>query len=376
MQIENFLSHLNVEFYTGVPDSQLKPLCDYLIEEFGISNKHIVAANEGNAVALAAGYYLSTGKIPVVYMQNSGIGNIINPATSLLHKKVYGIPCIYIVGWRGEPLIHDEPQHVFQGEVTIKLLEDVDIHPFIVSKETTDSDFNHDIKSARKILDKGGSIAFVIKKNALVYDEKIIYRNEYTIIRENAIEKIIENSKNDIIVSTTGKCSRELFEIRENKNQGHCNDFLTVGSMGHCSSIALGIALQKPNKKVWCLDGDGAAIMHMGAMSVIGSCKPINLIHVLLDNGSHETVGGMPTVSKNIDWEQIAYACGYQNVVLISSSDELDTRLAKIRLENVLTFVVIKCSIHSRSNLGRPTVSTEQNKKDFMEYLLNNDLDI
>ena len=239
------------EFFTGVPDSQLKPLCNYLMDTYGISDKHIIAANEGNAVALAAGYHLATGKTPVVYMQNSGIGNIINPVASLMNDKVYGIPCVFIVGWRGEPGVKDEPQHIYQGEVTVKLLEDMDIRTFIISKDTTEDELNAKMAEFRELLGIGKQVAFVVRKGALECDAKVKYENANTMVREDIIRHITDVTGEDVIVSTTGKASRELFEIREAKGQPHGTDFLTVGSMGHSSSIALGIALQKPEKKIW-----------------------------------------------------------------------------------------------------------------------------
>lgn len=370
MNVENFLSYLNSDFYTGVPDSLLRPLCDFLIEKYAVSEKHIVAANEGNAAALAAGYYLSTGKIPVVYMQNSGIGNIVNPAASLLHSKVYAIPCIYIVGWRGEPGLHDEPQHIFQGEITVRLLEDLGIKTFIIDENTMDKDMEENQKVMLETLGRNEGVAFVVRKNALSYQNKAEYKNSFSIVREKALEYIADIAQEDIIVSTTGKISRELFEIRERKGQGHSHDFLTVGSMGHCSSIALGIAEQKKERTIWCIDGDGAAIMHMGAFAVIGSRKPGNFIHVLMDNGAHETVGGMPTVSGTMDWAKIASGCGYENIVCVGEIEELKDALESARNTKGLSLVIIQCALGSRKDLGRPTTTAEENKTCFMNYLL------
>ncbi len=357
------------DFYTGVPDSQLKPLCNCLMNTYGISAKHIIAANEGNCTAIAAGYYLATGKVPVVYMQNSGIGNIVNPVASLLNDKVYGIPCIFIVGWRGEPGVHDEPQHIFQGEITIKLLEDIGIHTFIIDKDTTEEQIQEEVKSNESILASGKSVAFVVRKGAISYDEKIEYKNDNTMSREDIIKHITSVTKDDVIVSTTGKASRELFEIRESQNQTHQYDFLTVGSMGHSSSIALGIALQKPNTKVWCIDGDGALLMHMGAMAVIGTNRPGNLIHIVINNGVHETVGGMPTVAGDIDIVKIAEGCGYPNAVSVDSFEKLDKVLIEAKSQNELTLIEVKCAIGSRDNLGRPTTTAHENKENFMKYL-------
>ncbi|MCR5398975.1 MAG: phosphonopyruvate decarboxylase, partial [Lachnospiraceae bacterium] len=249
MNVKEFVEKLNADYYTGVPDSQLKALCNYLMNTYGIDVKHhVIAANEGNATALAAGYYLATGKVPVVYMQNSGEGNIINPVASLLNEAVYGIPVIFIIGWRGEPGVHDEPQHVFQGKVTCKLLDDMDIEYTVIDKDTTTEYVEKMMDIYKPLLKSGKSVAFVVRKGALSYDEKVVYKNDYSMTREEIIRHIVACTDNDIIVSTTGKASRELFEIREANGQDHGHDFLTVGSMGHSSSIAMGIAAQKPDK--------------------------------------------------------------------------------------------------------------------------------
>ncbi len=357
------------EFFTGVPDSQLKPLCDYLIDAYGISDKHLIAANEGNAVALAAGYHLATGKIPVVYMQNSGIGNIINPVASLMNDKVYGVPCIFFVGWRGQPGIHDEPQHVYQGEVTIKLLEDMDIRTFVIGEETTEDEVVAQLEQWQPLLEKGKQVAFVVKKGALEFDGKVKYENTNGMVREDIIRHIVAVSDIDPIVSTTGKASRELFEIREANGQPHSYDFLTVGSMGHSSSIALEIALKKSNLKVWCIDGDGALLMHMGALALVGANSPKNLVHVVINNGAHETVGGMPTVASQIDIVKIAKACGYPYAVSVDNFDSLDSELRLAKERSTLTLIEVKCSIGARADLGRPTTTAKENKNAFMEFI-------
>lgn len=370
MKVEKFVKIIGSDFYTGVPDSQLKPLCDYLMNTYGIDPKHhIIAANEGNCAALAAGYHLATGKVPVVYMQNSGEGNIINPAASLLNDKVYAIPMIFIIGWRGEPGLHDEPQHIYQGEVTIKLLETMDIQSFILGKDTTDDEAAAAMEDFRGLLASGKNAAFVIRKGALSYDKKVQYGNENSMTREEIIRHIVKISGEDPIISTTGKASRELFEIRAENKQSHQYDFLTVGSMGHSSSIALGVALHKPEQKIWCIDGDGAVLMHMGAMAVIGANRPSNLIHVVINNGAHESVGGMPTVASSIDLVSIAKSCGYPYAVYVENSDELDRELEKIKERNELCFIEVKCAIGARDNLGRPTTAAFENKQKFMGYL-------
>lgn len=357
------------DFFTGVPDSQLKALCDYLFDRFGISEKHIVAANEGNAVALAAGYYMATKKTPVVYLQNSGIGNIINPVTSLTCPEVYGIPTVYVVGWRGEPGVHDEPQHKLMGTVTEKLLNDVGIETFVINTETTDEEVEKILTKWGTRLADGKSVAFIIKKGALTNKNSTKYENESALKRETALEIIMEAAKKDIVVSTTGKTSREIFEIRERNGEPHSNDFLTVGSMGHCSSIALGVAISKPAKRVWCIDGDGAFLMHMGAAAVIGSVSPSNFVHIVINNYAHESVGGMPTVAKNIDLCKIAEACGYAVIKKADCDSSLHSKLAEINETTGPVFIEVCCAIGSRADLGRPTVTPQESKEAFMSYL-------
>lgn len=371
MKVETFLKIINSEFYTGVPDSQLKSLCNYLMNTYGIDPKHhVIAANEGNCTALAAGYHLATGKIPVVYMQNSGEGNIINPVASLLNDKVYAIPMVFVVGWRGEPGTHDEPQHIYQGEVTIKLLEDMKIRSFVVSKDTTENEMMAAMESFKKVLAEGKDVAFVIRKGALTYDGEVAYKNDNIMTREEIIQHIVKVSGEDPVVSTTGKASRELFETRVRNGQSHKYDFLTVGSMGHSSSIALGVAINKPNTKVWCVDGDGAVLMHMGAMAVIGATAPKNMIHIIINNGAHETVGGMPTVATNIDLVTIARACGYSNAVSVDTFAALDKELEEAKKRNEISLIEVKCSIGAREDLGRPTTTAIENKENFMRYLM------
>lgn len=370
MKVEKLTALLGADFYTGVPDSQLKALCNYLMGTYGIDPKHhVIAANEGNCTALAAGYHLATGKVPVVYMQNSGEGNIINPVASLLNEKVYGIPMIFIIGWRGEPGVHDEPQHIYQGEVTLKLLEDMGIASYVIGKDTTDEEVEAAMAGFAPLLAQGKDVAFVIRKGALTTDVKVAYANAYTMRREDVIRHIIDVTGNDPIISTTGKASRELFELRTARGESHRHDFLTVGSMGHSSSIALGVAAHQPGKKVWCIDGDGAVLMHMGAMAVIGASAPANLVHLVINNGAHETVGGMPTVAATADLVAIARACGYPYAASVSTFDSLDAELRLARQRTALTFLEIKCAIGAREDLGRPTTTAKENKENFMEGL-------
>ncbi len=370
MKIEFLLREIGSDFFTGVPDSQLRALCDYLIHEYGTDPEHhIIAANEGNAVGLAAGYHLATGKVPVVYMQNSGEGNIINPVASLMNDRVYGIPCVFIVGWRGEPGIHDEPQHVYQGEVTLKLLEDMDIAAFIIGKDTTEAELHGKMSEFQELLGRGKQVAFVVRKGALEFDGKVKYSNGNTMSREEIIRHIVSVSREDLIVSTTGKASRELFEIREANGQSHGTDFLTVGSMGHSSSIALGIAIQKPDEQIWIIDGDGAALMHMGSMALLGANQPKNIVHIVINNGAHETVGGMPTVAEKIDLVAIAKGCGYPSALCVDTFDALDAALNEAKSATELRFIEVKCAIGARADLGRPTTSAMENKIGFMKQV-------
>lgn len=370
MKIEEFISKLDIDFFTGVPDSQLKALCDYLMDTYGIDPKHhIIAANEGNCTALAAGYHLATGRVPMVYMQNSGEGNMINPAASLLDDHVYGIPVLFVIGWRGEPGVHDEPQHIYQGMVTLKLLEDMNISSFVIEKDTTPDELQEVMKKFRAGFEKGKSAALVVKKGALTLEKTVHYENSHSLLREEAIRHIIAVTGDDPIVSTTGKASRELFEARVLNGQGHGCDFLTVGSMGHSSSIALGIALQKPNTQIWCIDGDGAALMHMGAMEVLGAVAPPNFIHILINNGAHETVGGMPTAINGSSFVEIAKACGYPFAVSVDHADDLDRELALAKGRKALSLIEVQCALGARKDLGRPTTTALENKEAFMEML-------
>lgn len=355
MDIKEFLDVLNVDFFTGVPDSQLKALCDYLIATYGVNNKHhVIAANEGNAVGIAAGYHLGTGNVPLVYMQNSGEGNAINPIASLLNEHVYAIPTIFVIGWRGEPGVHDEPQHVFQGMITCSLLEVLEIPYFIISSDTTIEEIKEVMNNNfLPLLKQGKQVAFVVRKNTLTTDKKVSYKNDNTLTREEAIKTIVKFSKDDPIISTTGKASRELYEAREANGQDHSRDFLTVGSMGHASSIALGLALQHPEKRIWIIDGDGALLMHMGALPVIESCNVKNLVHVVINNGAHESVGGQPSALKQVK-SKYNFSDEY-NSFYCSNLDELKDALSQIE-DNKPTYIEVACAIGSRYDLGRPVL--------------------
>lgn len=365
-ELINYLKEINIDFFCGVPDSQLSPFCDYIEENC----ENIIAANEGNAVAIASGYHLTTSNYPLVYLQNSGLGNIVNPVTSLTHSKVYSIPIVYVIGWRGQPGVHDEPQHKKQGAITLDLLELLDIDYTVINKESTFNDlkeiFENEFLSE---LENGNSVAIVVSKGAFE-DYKIKKSNKNTLTREEAIQTVTNKlSEDDMIVSTTGKSSRELFEYREAKNQGHGNDFLTVGSMGHSSSIALGIALNNKDKKIFCFDGDGAILMHMGSLALVGSKKPENFYHVMFNNSAHESVGGLPTIMSDIHIEDLVTSCGYNKVFHASNIDELNDVLDEFIQSAGPVFLNIDVDISSRKDLGRPTTTPIENKNDFMKKL-------
>lgn len=369
MQVEKFLELCPSDFFVGVPDSQLKALCDEIMEKYGIGKQHHIVANEGNAVALAAGYHLASGKIPMVYLQNSGEGNAMNPLVSLASEKVYGIPMLLVIGYRGEPGVKDEPQHLFQGEITLDFLKLLQIPYFVLEKGTKEQELKNALEGFAKEFQKGRQAAIVVKKGALEKAHAYHYSNAYSYSREDAIRCIIEYAGEDPIVSTTGKASRELYEIREERGEDHSRDFLTVGSMGHASSIALGIALEKEGQRIICLDGDGALLMHMGALAVLGASGQKNILHILINNEAHETVGGQPTVSHTIDYGTVAKACGYSKSYLVRDQKHLERALLESAKEEGPIFLEVRCAMHSRENLGRPKESPKENKELFMRKL-------
>lgn len=365
------LCSMQMDFFTGVPDSLLKNVCAYITDHF-VTERNVIAANEGAAVGLAVGYYLATKKIPVVYMQNSGLGNAVNPLMSLTDKEVYNIPLLLLVGWRGEPGVKDEPQHIKQGKVTLPLLEAMGIKYAIMSQNETE--FLSQLSYANFYMNETHEpFAFVIPKGT--FEEYKLQQDGEVILplkREAAIQLIASSlSKEDIIVSTTGMISRELFEYRTSAFMEHEKDFLTVGSMGHASQIALGIALEKKKCKVFCFDGDGSTLMHMGSLAIIGSLHPDNYVHVIFNNGAHDSVGGQPTVAFNIDLCKIAQACGYEAALSVSDSDSLCEALKRITYMHGPILLEVKVRKGARKDLGRPTTTPLQNKDTFMLFLNN-----
>lgn len=357
-----------VDFFAGVPDSLLKNVCAYITDNVG-SDSNIITANEGTAIGVAAGHYLATGCIPMVYMQNSGLGNTVNPLLSLADELVYSIPIVLMIGWRGEPGVHDEPQHAKQGKVTLPLLEAMQI-PYVVLPEEDKAA----IEAVKTILDDCQRLskphAIVIRKNTFgKYKLQKEAVNKYPLSREEALKIVAGNLPSDsIIISTTGKLSRELYEFREVQGQSHNSDFLTVGSMGHASSIALGIALET-QKKVFCFDGDGAFIMHMGALTNIGNLAPKNLVHILFNNGAHESVGAQPTLGFDIDIPAIAKACGYTQTYSVSEKENLENTIKNAIHSNGPVLIEIKVGINSRENLGRPKTAPADNKIALMRFI-------
>ncbi len=361
------LASYGIDFYAGVPDSLLKNLCAYITDHADAAH-NIIAANEGGAMGLAAGHYLATGQIPVVYMQNSGQGNIINPLASLTDPDVYNIPVLLVIGWRGKPGVHDEPQHVKQGKVTTGLLNVMGIDYTVLSKEEDKAEAQIQ-KAVAYMQATKQCYALVIEKDTFdAYTLQNVEKNDFTMSREEAIQTVAAAlGKKDAIVSTTGMISRELFEYRTAMNQGHERDFLTVGSMGHASQIALGIALEKQDRKVWCFDGDGASIMHMGSMAIVASKSPKNYVHVVFNNGAHDSVGGQPTVGLKIDLPAIAKAVGYKSVYSVSTPEELQQQLTQ--LGEAPVFIEVKVKKGNRKDLGRPTTTPVQNKEALMNFL-------
>lgn len=363
------LAAKGIDFFAGVPDSLLKNVCAFISDT--LDDRHnIIAANEGAAVGLAAGHYLATGHIPCVYMQNSGEGNAINPLASLTDKEVYGIPVLLVIGWRGEPGVHDEPQHVKQGKITLPLLDAMSIRHEILSQDETE--FRSQLDGAvRHMSETGEAFAFIVRKNT--FEPYTLQRhevNEYPLSREEAIQKVAASlSAKDVIVSTTGMISRELFEYRTAQGQGHERDFLTVGSMGHASQIALGIALEKTDRRVWCFDGDGAALMHLGSVAIIADKAPENFVHVIFNNGAHDSVGGQPTVGLKVNLAGIAKAAGYKDAVSVTTADDLGSALKALKTMRGPVLLEVRVHRGNRKDLGRPTTTPIQNRDALMEFM-------
>jgi len=369
LQFFRLLADKKVDFFTGVPDSLLKQLC-LCIDANVSSDKHIITANEGNAIALATGYHLGTGKMALVYMQNSGLGNAINPLLSLADPEVYSIPMLILIGWRGEPGVKDEPQHIKQGKVQLDLLDSINLPYDIISAD--DAEWKQKISKGIDVaIFENRPYAIVVKKGTFEKYDVVADKFETGFMaREEALEILLENIPNDaVIVATTGKTSREIFEIREKNNEPHFKDFLTVGSMGHCSSIALGIALAQPERKVICIDGDGAFLMHMGSLAAIGKSQPKNLCHILMNNYVHESVGGQETAIDSIYVQGIVKSANYKNIIGTDAPDNLSRIIPGFLENDGPSFLEIKLKPGSRTELGRPTIKPIDNKRNLIEFL-------
>lgn len=365
---EQFVAGLRARgagLFTGVPDSLLQSLSSCLMQSCG-KTEHIIAASEGNAVALAMGHYLASGKPGVVYMQNSGLGNAVNPLTSLADPEVYGIPMLLIIGWRGEPGRPDEPQHVKQGRITPAQLELLGVPHWVLDRHSAVDavlDAAWDAMRAR-----GGPVALLVKAGALSEVKYMAAAPQWQLTREAAIGRVLAlATADDIVLATTGKSGRELFELRAARHEAQ-RDFLTVGGMGHTASIALGIALAQPRRRVICLDGDGSMLMHLGATAIIGDLQPANLVHVLLNNASHESVGGQPTVAGRLDFERIARGCGYRAYHAADDLAGIDAAFGRLGAHAGPQLLEIHLQPGARADLGRPTSTPQQNKAAFMAH--------
>jgi len=355
-----------MEFYIGVPDSLLKDFCAY-VDDTREGSQHVIAANEGNAVAMASGYHLATGKNAVVYLQNSGLGNAINPLTSIADKEVYQTPMLLVIGWRGEPGLKDEPQHIKQGRVTPAQLELLEI-PYQIVDAASDP-LVLSSWASQQLNQTGAPVAFLVKNSAFAsYKSSRKPTIQSSMKREAALEVLLEMAGDAAVISTTGKTSREVFELRAARHDEQ-RDFLTVGGMGHTASIALGVAIGQPKKHIVCIDGDGSILMHMGALTIIGAQTPGNLTHVLLNNASHESVGGQPTVADRVDFRAIALASGYKAYATAATPDELRSAWEELSNQTGPVMLEVKIASGSRDDLGRPTNTPRQNKKAFMQWL-------
>jgi len=364
MKYFEYLIELNINFFTGVPDSLLKQICACISDNE--DENHIIAANEGNAVGLAAGYHLATKKLPLVYLQNSGLGNTVNPLISLTSDTVYSIPMLLMIGWRGQPGVKDEPQHINQGAVTEQLLDVLGVEYEILSMDLDEakSQTQRLVKSALK---ENRTKAVLVRKNTFEeysYKSDAMYKSK--ISREDAIDVLLNNiNSNDYIFSTTGKTSREVFELREKYSQSHDRDFLTVGSMGHTSSIALAFSKYNDNNVI-CLDGDGALLMHMGSLPVNSVYSKDNFKYVLMNNYSHESVGGQKTIADKIDFLKLFESVGFKNYQSVSTLAEFKEVIDSKKFQNQSFAIEVLVKIGSREDLGRPTITPEQARENLM----------
>ncbi len=361
------LNAAGVTLFCGVPDSLLKDICAYVTEKTP-RERNIITANEGGAIALAMGHYLATGQVGLVYLQNSGLGNTVNPITSLADPAIYGVPMLLLIGWRGRPGEHDEPQHVHMGKVTLESLAALGV-PASILPDEIDAAREAVETSLQQAHERRGPVALVVRKGTFDAYSLKDAASPYALTREAAIERFVGAlPARACVVSTTGMPSRELFEVREKRKEAHDGDLLIVGGMGHASQIALGVALARPTRDVYCLDGDGAVIMHMGGLATIGELSPKNYKHVVVNNGAHDSVGGQPTAGFSADLCAVARACGYKRAVSVSTAEDVDRELAKLRDEPGPALVEIRVKKGARKDLGRPTQSPQDLKEAFSKH--------
>lgn len=366
------LQKANIQFVTGVPDSLLKDIGAAFYSLLK-PEQHVIASSEGAAVGLAMGHYLATSQPALVYMQNSGLGNTVNPIASLADPLVYAVPMVLLIGWRGELLddqsqLKDEPQHLKQGRITLTQLETLGI-PYVVIDCHTGSISQVLRQASEDSVARRGPVAIVVRKNTFKsFEFSSQTSNAAELSREDAIRHIVEHIPQDAcVISTTGMASRELFEIRKNTGSGHQRDFLTVGGMGHASQIAAGIALSQPQRAVVCIDGDGAILMHAGSLSTSADCT--NMLHFVLNNGAHDSVGGQPTKGTSLRFDKIAASFGYKRTAYAADAIELRDLLVNLKPHQGSCFIEVRCKRGSRADLGRPDRSPQENKTDFMDFL-------
>lgn len=365
------IKNIGIRTITGVPDSTLKQFCDAVQAEQGKAFLHYVTANEGAAVGLATGEYLASKRPCLVYLQNSGLGNIINPLASIANREVYGIPMLFVIGWRGEPGMKDEPQHVYQGKVTCALLEVMDVPYSVIDDTTTEEQLKEILSKANKLMNENGQYAIVVKKGTFEKENEFVWENGYQLIREQALKVILENVYQDsFIVSTTGKISRELYEQSDALFGNHKRLFMTVGGMGHASMIAYGMAQADASRRIVCIDGDGAVMMHMGALAFIAKQSPDNLLHIVINNAAHESVGSMPTGFSGQTYSQVAAACGYENTCTVRTEEELSAAILEANKKRELSLIEVMVSLEARADLGRPKESARENRIHFMDAVL------
>ena len=360
------LKKFGIIFFSGVPDSLLKNFCAYVTRV--VPEQHVSAANEGAAVGLAIGHHLATGSIPVVYMQNSGLGNAINPLVSLAHIDVYRIPMLLIIGWRGEPGRKDEPQHQVQGQITLPMLKTLGIPNLTISTNTDQNEICAFL--VENLSTESGPVAIVVSQDTFETDSQVSLGSpDITLTQHTALESLLKVlSKTDVIISTTGKLSRELLAIRQSEIDPQ-TDFLCVGGMGHALSIATGVAISLPRRRVFCLDGDGALQMHLGAAATIGELLPTNLIHLLFNNGAHESVGGQPVTAPNLNYQLLAEALGYKSQFFADNTDAISNTVLDCTINTGPTFIEVLLKVGQDFSLPRPDKTPLESKRDFQKYL-------